>query len=196
MSSRSGVLPWVLLALWTAWISAAQGLALEVTALAPWVPDASLVLLLGLAAQLERRDLPLLALVVAAGRVSVSVAPPTAILAACLLLVLLVRALRTVIELRDVASRCLLAGLGTLAVERWHALVVARRALAAPGLGSDSLAAMWDLQLGAWPPGAWTRALATLVFALIFGPGLMHLPGLTPLRRRSTWHVAASARSW
>lgn len=194
--SRVGVLPWLLLALWSAWISSAQGLALEISVLAPWVPDASLVLLLGLAAELERRDLPLLALVVAAGRISVSVASPAAILAACLGLVLVVRGLRTVIELRDVASRCLLAGIGVLLVERWHSWVIARRAFAATGLGSESLAAVWDLQLGAWPPGAWTRALATLVFALLFGPGLIHLPGLTPLRRRSTWHVAASARLW
>lgn len=194
--TRGGILPWLLFGLWVVWLSAGQGLALETAGLGAWVPDVGLVLLLGLGAELDRRDLPLLALVFALARASVSVASPAALLAAALGVVLVVRGLRTVVELRDVASRCLLAGLGALACERWFALVDARRALAATGLGQRALAAAWDAQVGAWPDGAWTRALATLAFAFLFGPALLHLPGLTPLRRRSTWHVAASARSW
>jgi hypothetical protein len=155
-----------------------------------------LVLLLGLAAGLGRRDLPLLALVFALARASVSVASPAAIAAGALGLVLIVRGLRTVVELRDAGSRCLLAACSSLALERWHALVDARRALAAPGIAPEFLQAAWDAQVGDWPAGAWTRALSTVVFTLLFGPALLHLPGLSPMRRRSTWHVAASARSW
>ncbi len=193
---RTGVLPWLLFGLWVVWLSAACGLALEAPGLARWVPDLALILLLGLAAELERRDLPLLALVFALARTSVSVASPASILAGTLGLVLVVRGLRTVVELRDGSSRCLLAGFSVLALERWHALVDARRALALPGIAHDALAAAWEAQLGDWPAGAFTRALATVVFAFLFGPALQHLPGLTPMRRRSTWHVAASARSW
>ena len=194
--TRGGVLPFVLFGLWVVWLSAGQGLALETPGLAAWVPDLGLVLLLGLAAELDRRDLPLLAVVFALSRASVSVASPAALLAATLGLVLVVRGLRTVVELRDVASRCLLVGAGVLACERWLALVDARRALAVPGPSYEALAVAWDAQLGAWPEGAWSRALSTMVVAFLFGPALMRLPGLTPLRRRSTWHVAASARSW
>lgn len=194
--TRSGVLPWLLFGLWAVWLSAAQGIALETPGLARWVPDLGLILLLGLAAELQRRDLPLLALVFALARASVSVASPAAILAAALGLVLVVRGLRTVVELRDWSSRCLLAACSVLALERWFALVDARRALAAPGIAHEALAAAWDTQVGAWPSGVWTRALATVVFAFLFGQALLHLPGLSPMRRRSTWHVAASARSW
>lgn len=194
--TRGGTLPWLLFGLWTVWLSAGQGLALELQGAAPWVPDLGLVLLVGLGAELDRRDLPTLALVFALARASVSVVTPTAWLAAALGLVLVVRGLRTVIELRDVASRSLLVGAGVLLCERWFALVDARRALGAPGANFDALAAAWNAQLGAWPAGAFTRALATMAFAFLFGPALLRLPGLTPLRRRSTWHVAASARSW
>lgn len=190
--TRTGVLPWLLLCLWAVWLASFQGLALEVPELAPWVPDLGMILILGLAAELERRDLPLLALVHALARASVSVASPAAILAEALGLVLVVRGLRTVVELRDSPSRCLLAGLGVLAAERWHALVDEQRA----SLASDSLAAAWDAQVGAWNAGVWTRAFSTIVIAFVFGPALLHLPGLSPMRRRSTWHVAASARSW
>jgi hypothetical protein len=194
--TRAGLLPWLLYGLWTVWLAAAQGLALESPGLARWVPDLGLVLLLGLAAELGRRDLPLLALVFALARASVSVASPAAIAAGALGLVLIVRGLRTVVELRDAGSRCLLAACSSLALERWHALVDARRALDQAGVGHELLAAAWDAHIGAWPAGAWTRALATVVFAFLFGPALRHLPGLTPMRRRSTWHVAASGRSW
>jgi hypothetical protein len=193
---RAGLLPWLLFGLWTVWLGAAQGLALESAGLARWVPDLGLVLLLGLAAELARRDLPLLAVTFALARASVSVASPASIAAGALGLVLVVRGLRTVVELRDAGSRCLLAACSALALERWHALVDARRAFDDAGVARDLLAAAWDAQLGAWPAGAWTRALATVVFAFLFGPALLHLPGLTPMRRRSTWHVAASARSW
>lgn len=194
--TRTGVLPWLLFALWAVWLSAAQGLALEFSGLSAWVPDLSLVLLLLLAAELERKDLPALALVFALARASHSVASPASILAGSLGLVLVVRGLRTVVELRDATSRCLLAGLSALALERWHALVDARRALAAQGLAPEVLAAAWEAHVGDWPAGAWTRALATVVFTLLFGQVLLHLPGLSPMRKRSTWHVAASARSW
>jgi hypothetical protein len=194
--TRPGVLPWVLFALWELWLSAAQGVALEVSGLSAWVPDLGLILLLSLSAELERKDLPWLALWFALARASQSVASPASILAASLGLVLVVRGLRTVVELRDLPSRCLLVAASALALERWHALVDARRALAAPGIAPEFLQAAWDAQVGDWPAGAWTRALSTVVFTLLFGPALLHLPGLSPMRRRSTWHVAASARSW
>jgi hypothetical protein len=194
--SRAGWLPWFLLALWSTWISALQGLALQLPALAPWVPDVGLVLLLSLCSRLERREAPRVALAVALGRIAVSVEPPPAVLAACLGLALVVAGLRAVVELGDPLARTLLALVAALAVARWHALVLSSRALADAGLYAESLGASWTAVRGALGPHALSRAALTALMALVFAPALAHLPGLTPLRRRRTWHAAASARSW
>lgn len=194
--SRAGWLPWFLLAVWSTWISALQGLALQQPVLGAWVPDVGLVLLLSLGSRLERRDLPWVALAVALGRIAVGVEPVPAVLAACLGLALLVAGLRSVLEVTDPLARTLLAFLAALAVARWHALVLSTRALEDASLYAGSLGASWTAVRGAFGPHALTRALATAAVALVFAPGLAHLPGLTPLRRKRTWHAAASARSW
>lgn len=194
--NRVGWVTWFLLAVWSTWLSALQGLALQQPAFASWVPDAGLVLLLALCARLEARDLPRVALAVALGRIAVSVEPPTAVLAACLGTALVVAGLRSVVELGDPFARTLLAFLVALAVARWHATVLSGRVLADAGLYAESLRASWDAVRGPLPPHALTRAAATAGLALVFASALAHLPGLTPLRRRRTWHAAASARSW
>jgi len=194
--SRAVWLPWFLLALWATWISAFQGLLLEQPALAPWVPDAGLVLLLSLCSRLERRDLTRVALVIALGRLAVSVEPAPAELAASLALALLVGGLRSVLEVGDMLARTLLALLAALALARWHALVLESRVLADAGLYAESLESSWSTARGALGPHVLSRAAATAAFALVFAPALAHLPGLTPLRRRKTWHAAASAHSW
>jgi hypothetical protein len=189
-------MPWVLLAIWSTWLHALQGLALQQAPLAPWVPDVGLVLLLALCSRLERRDLPRVALVVALGRVAVSVEPVPALLASCLGVVIVVAGLRSMVELGDPLARTLLALVAALAIARWHTLVASTRALQDASLYAESLAASWTAVRGALGPHALTRAAATALVALAFGPALAHLPGLTPLRRKRTWHAAASARSW
>ncbi len=194
--SRSAVLPWILLAIWSAWIGALQGWLGSRAALAPWVPDAVLVLLLSLCARLDRKDLPKAALVVGLARSAVSIEPAASLLAGVLGVVLVVRVLSSVLEIGDPPARTVLAFLGALLLARWQALVLERDVLAAAGLAAPSLAETWRDAVGALGPRAWSRAAATALCALMLGPALAHLPGLTPLRRRRTWHAAASARSW
>lgn len=194
--SRSAVLPWILLAIWSAWLGALQGWLGGQGSLAPWVPDAVLVLLFALCARLDRGDLPKAAVVVALSRAAVSIEPAAALLAGVLGLVLVLRGLRSVLEIGDAAARTALAFLGVLLLARWQALVLEREVLAAAGLAAPALERAWDGAIGAFGPRAWPRAASTAVCALMFGPALAHLPGLSPLRRRRTWPAAASVRSW
>jgi hypothetical protein len=192
--NRAGWLPWLLLVLWATWLEALQGLLLSQPLLARWVPDLSLVLLLTLASRLEVHDLPRVALAVAAGRLAVSIEPAPAVLAAMLGTVLVVRSLRSMVEVRESLARTLIAFAAALVLARWHTLVAETRALSAAGLHAASLGRSWEASLGALGPDGATRAVATALFALVFAPALAHLPGLTPLRRRRTWHGAASVR--
>jgi hypothetical protein len=194
--NRARWLPWFLLAVWSTWISALQGLALERPELAPWVPDAGLVLLLALASRLERADLSAVALTVALGRLAVSVESPPAVLAAALATALVVGGLRSVVEIGEPLARSAIAFALALAWARWHAYALESRAFADAALFAGSLEESWRAVRGALGPHALSRAAATAALALAFGPALAHLPGLTPLRRKRTWHAAASARSW
>lgn len=194
--SRSRLLPWLLLAIWTTWIAALQGLLRDLPLLAPWVPDGALVLLLVLASRLETGDLPRLALVVALGRIAVSVEPPATVLAGTLAAVLVVRGLRSIVEVDDALMRTALALLGVLLLARWQGFVLATRTSAGASFHAAGLSASWAEAVEPFGPHAWSRAAATALLALLAGPAFAHLPGLTPLRKRRTWHRAASARSW
>ena len=194
--NRARWLPWFLLLVWSTWISALQGLALERPDLAAWVPDAGLVLLLALASRLERADLPAVALTVALGRLAVSVESPPAVIAAALTTALLAAGLRSVVEIGEPFARTALAFALALAWARWQAYALESRAFADAALFAGSLESSWRSVRGALGPHALSRAAATAALALALGPALSHLPGLTPLRRKRTWHAAASARSW
>lgn len=194
--NRARWLPWFLLLVWSTWLNALQGLALERPDLTAWVPDAGLALLLALASRLERSDLPAVALTVALGRLAVSVESPPAVLAAALATALFAAALRSVLEIGEPLARTVLAFVLALAWARWQAFALETRAFAEAALFAGSLEESWRAVRGALGPHAITRAAATAALALVFGPALAHLPGLTPLRRKRTWHAAASARSW
>ena len=77
--NRSKFLPWLMLAIWSAWICALQGLLRDVHLVSAWIPDLWLVLVLALASRLERGDLPRVALVAAAGRLAVTIEPAAAV---------------------------------------------------------------------------------------------------------------------
>lgn len=194
--NRAHWLPWFLLLVWSTWISALQGLALEQADLAPWVPDAALVLLLALAARLERTDLAAVALTIALGRLAVSVESAPALIAAALGTALVAGGLRSVVEIGEPLARTALAFALALAWARWQAFALESRAFADAALFAGSLETSWREVRGALGPHALTRAASTAALALLLGPALAHLPGLTPLRRKRTWHAAASARSW
>ena len=192
--TRSPLLAWLFLALWAAWVSALQGLAAGPGGLGRWVPDLALVLALSLAARLPAEDMLKVAFAVALGRIAVSIQPPVALLAGYLGILLFARGLRSVLELSGPLQRTLLGALAALLFTGWLAYVHAQRAggvaahALAPGAAADSLRPL-AVALGAWP-----AALSTGLCALLLGPALARLPGLTPLRRRRPWSRAASLR--
>ena len=185
--SRGPLLPWLLLALWSTWLHAAQGWLAQ--GLGPWTPDLGLVLLLGLAAKLAPEQLPPLALAVGLGRLAVSVDPPAAVLAAVLGVTLLARGLRTMLELEGPLQRTLLAGACAALVAAWLEHVHLARAVHAAGAAGALPRTFEGLAAGA---PTWRLALATGLAALVLAPLLVRLPGLTPLRRRRSWRRVAS----
>jgi hypothetical protein len=189
--NRTTWLAWFLLGVWAAWIYALQGLFVAQLDGSSWVPDLGLVLLLGLAARLSHEDLPKAALVIAVARCAVSIDAPVAVIAACLGAAALARALRGVFEIGDALPRALLAGGSAWLVTAWltivHDLRDARLALQTSGTPPE-LGQLARALATAWPP-----ALSTAFAALLLGPLLAQLPGLTPLAKKRQWHVIASS---
>ena len=188
---RTTWLAWLLLGVWTAWIYALQGLCVARLDSSAWVPDLGLVLLLGLAARLSHEDLPKAAIVIAIARCAVSIDAPVAVFAACLGAAALARALREVFEIGGALPRTLLGGASAWLVTGWltlvHGLRDARLALHTAGTPPD-IGELSRAFATAWPP-----ALSTALAALLLGPLLAQLPGLTPLAKKRQWHVIASS---
>lgn len=178
--TRSPWLAWLLLLVWSIWAHALQGLL--ASGLGAWAPDLGLVLLGSLAARLSTGLLPGVALAIALGRAALSIDPLQAVLAAELGAVLWLRVLRAAIELRTQIVFAPAVGVAAGAVSLWLAFVHESRELLDPGL----------------PPGAIAAALCTSIStalaALVLGPWVAYLPGLSPLRRSSPWSRVASAR--
>jgi hypothetical protein len=183
--NSQSVLPWILLAVWSAWLHAVQGIW---GASSPFAPDLGVVLLIALAARVQTHDLPLIGLSLAVGRLAVSVDPPAAVLAGTLGLTALVRGLRAGVEVGGPLPRTLLAAVSTVLLAAWlgfvHDFHAAREAaVVAPGLEGLSNVAVH-----------WRAATTSAGVSLLFGPALARLPGLSPLRKRRGWQLAASGR--
>ena len=163
-------LGWTLFAIWATWCFALQG---SLGRGGAWMPDLGLVLALSLLAHLEADDVPLAAVLAALARASVGVEPPVPLLAGFLLVFALALALRSVVELSNPLWRAFCAGALVFAFQAWLALVHEVR-LGAAGIDGAGFAPFAPL-----PAAATSAALA-----LLAGPLLAHLPGLTPLRRR------------
>ena len=189
-------LPWLLLTLWSAWLHGLQGWLADSASWGVWMPEIGLVLLVALAATLPMGDLPALGLAVALGRIAVSVDPPLAVIAAALAVVALVRTLRSVVDVKSALPRAAITGLAALGTSGWLALVQRERefggVLLASAGSSDALSEFTTATWGPLVPFALGVALSTALAALVFGPALTKLPGLAGLRRRRTWHSAAS----
>ena len=188
--TRSTWIAWALLGVWSVWIFALQGLCAARMGSSTWIPDVGLVVLLSLAARLSHEDLPKAALIVAVARCAVSIDAPVAVLAGYGGAIALARALRGVFEISGALPRTLLAGANAWLVAGWLAFahelrdarVVAQLTGAAPDLG----------QLGLALTSAWPTALSSALTALVLGPLLGQLPGLSPLAKKHRWHVVAS----
>ena len=162
-------LAWLLFLAWVTWGFALQG---WLGGGSRWMPDLGLVLALSLLARLDARGAPLLALCVALARASLSSEPAVALLAGASGVVLLALAARSVVELTGPLWRAAVAGALVFVFDAWLMAVhhVRARDLAG-GLPFDPIAIL---------PAALTSAL----LALVLGPALVHLPGLSPLRSR------------
>jgi hypothetical protein len=136
-----------------------------------WVPDAALVLAVLVLARSERGDLLPLSFCVALVRGAISGDAPLALLAGALGALLAVLALRSVVELSGPLGRALAAALAAGTLQAWLALAHAARAAEPVELGSTAGAAL-------------AVALSSAALALLLGPLLARLPGLTPLRSR------------
>ena len=168
---------WGLLALWSTWLFALQGFLASQGGVAAWLPDMGILILLMMDGRSSTRSMLLAVCLVSCARIGFSADPPLAIFFGYALLVSCMQVLRRVLEVDQPVIRALLAGLGFLAINKYWSL--ARNIALAGGQGQiDS--AIWTRDL---PAASWSMALATGLSILLLGSALMHLPGLTPLRR-------------
>ena len=168
-----------LFVVWAVWLVALQALAVSVDGLGPYVPDLGLVLALALVARGHARDVPPLAILWAFARVTFAVDPPCAVFAGAAGVLVLARAMRSVVETHGPLPRTLVAGLCALVFDAWLIGVhhVRHETLWAAGDGVAASVAEPTLFT------AWPAAASTALAALAFGPTLARLPGLTPIRR-------------
>lgn len=167
--------PWIMLAVWSSWLAAVQGLLASPDRLDLWVPDLSLLLLVACAGRFESRDVPKAALVIGLGRIAFSVEPPAALLVGLLVAGTIVVAVRTVAEVNGPLMRTALTALCTFGFGAWLVIVHVVRTERAGGGTPIPLGFALSL---------WRGALATALLGFFVGPLLAYLPGLTRLRRR------------
>jgi len=168
-------IPWIMLCVWSAWISAGQGLLAHPARLDLWAPDLGLLLLLACAGRFESRDVPKAALIVGLSRAAFSVEPPSALLVGLLGAGAVVVGVRSVAEVNGPLMRSVLAFLCSWVFAAWLVLVHIVRVERAGGEAPLALGFVLSL---------WRGALVTALAALVLGPALAYLPGLSRLRRR------------
>ena len=187
--STQRALSWVAIVAWSVWACALGGFVSRELSLAPWFPDFSVVLLVALAARLPHGELPWLALAMGCARTAVSIDPPVASLAAVFGSVVLARMTRGVVDIQGAVPRALLAAACAAWGVAW--LGIAHQARLGGAVGGALASRLdWSI-LGAEAAGS---AVSTGALSLLAGGWLAQLPGLPPLWRRKTWHVAASSR--
>jgi hypothetical protein len=188
---RTSLLQWIVVATWAAWLLALRGLLGGNTELGALAPDLALVLVLALAAQLPRDDLPWLAVAAAFARVATSIDSPAAVLAGFLAVVAIARIARGVVEIANVVPRAVLAAISCFALQAWFAGVhSARLSASSMPFGGAPESGEFALALAR----AWPGALATGIAAALLAPWLSRLPGLPSAGRKRPWQVAASSR--
>lgn len=166
------VLGWTLFLVWAVSLAGLQGL-LTRHASGSWVPDAALVLSVVVLARCEAADLALLALLTAFARAATSGEPPLVLYTGILGALLAALLVRGALELSGPIGRTLATAIAAGAFQAWIAIA---RDVRAGGGGIDFASAAGD---------ALPVALASAAVALVLGPFLARLPGLTPLWSRS-----------
>lgn len=167
-------LGWTLFLVWAVSLAGLQGI-LTRHASGVWVPDAALVLSVVVLARCEVADLALLALLSAYARAATSGEPPLVLYTGVLGALLAALAVRSALELSGPVGRTLATALAAGLFQTW--ITIARDVRAAPGASGIDLA---SAAASALPVACVSAALA-----LLLGPVLARLPGLTPLWSRS-----------
>ncbi|MBK7641717.1 MAG: hypothetical protein IPJ19_01485 [Planctomycetes bacterium] len=167
-------LAWVAFGAWLLVCFALQGqFARGGTAM--WFPELGLVLLFSLLARMEERDAWIAGVLAALVRSAFSSEPPLVQLSGLLGFALLVMALRSSLEISAPLLRGVVAVLCIFACDLWIFLACCARTYWAHG------------SLAGFEPPVLPLALIALssgVLALVAGPLLAQLPGLSPLRSR------------
>ena len=169
------LLAWALFLVWAAWLHALHS-AWSSGAAAAWIPDLGLVFALVLAAHMEAADVLGCALAAAFVRSAFAGEPPIALASGMLLVMLLALAARSMVELTSAVSRALSCGVLVFVFDAWLYLVHCVRDLdPLQTSGVPMPSALWS---------ATAAAFSSAMLALVLGPLLVRLPGLSPLRRR------------
>lgn len=167
------VLPYALLAVWTALATVAQAVCVEVLGLGALTPDVPLFLLVAALAQLYRSDPVRMSLVAGLSRATFTVEPPFAVLAGTIAVGLVADLVRRVAELSRPLTRAALVGVASLGFGAWLVFVDAARAGVA---GGEVLEA--SLMLA-------PTAASSALLALAAWPLASQLPGLRAIQRRA-----------
>lgn len=163
---RSRGLAWAMLLIWASWLTGFQ--AVLATKFGLWVPDISMVLLLALCAELDSRDVPFLCGVLAFTRLAFTVEPVEATICGLFVVGAAALGVRSVAEAGGPLVRSLWGGLAVLGYSSW--LLAVHETRMGESLGLD-----WRIAV--------PTAISSACLALLLGPALSRLPGLTPLRR-------------
>ncbi|MBL8863125.1 MAG: hypothetical protein JNK02_14105 [Planctomycetes bacterium] len=166
------LLGWVLFFVWAVSLSGLQALVWRDAASA-FVPDAALVLAVVVLARAEASDLVPLAFLTACARAATSGEAPLVLVTGALGALFAALLLRGVLELSGALGRTIAALVAVFSFEAWIVLARGARAGAA------------TLDAAGAAASAIPIALASALAALLLGPLLARLPGLTPLWSRS-----------
>lgn len=172
---RARLVAWIMLATWGTWLSGAQAMLVTRGTLGPWVPDLLLLLVVVSAVKLHRRDVAPATFILALCRTATSVDSPAAILAGFGILSVLVLGARRFADADRIPVRFVMVAAASLLFATWMALVRTAE------LGAQASSSALGRQLEPLLPGV----VVTAVAGVILFQGLMLLPGMTPLRRRS-----------
>jgi len=170
-SRRTPVLALGLLALWSALSFFIAGLLGQ--SLGAWVPDAGVVLLIGLVARTRPSGLWSAALAIAAGRIAVGIEPPFAVLTAYLAAGGVHAALCRLVHGNQVFVRLVASGLYSAGLVLW--LIAVHESRSQVDLGLLERAPLYAIQ----------TAVTTALAAAVLSPLLAHLPGLGEWRERA-----------
>jgi hypothetical protein len=165
---QSRLLGWICFVVWAVWLFALHAW-LGGSDGSRWMPDLGLVFVLVLMARSEARDLPWMAFLAALARSTFSPEPPLVLFTGFFGVLFALLLVRGAVELSRPTWRALTAFVAVLGFDLWLGLAHAARTSDVRALEA----------LSAWP-----SAVLSALLALAFGPFLVHLPGLTPLRAR------------